>query len=125
LKISEELKIIVGDNPTLKKIQDALNYIIFCYTRIADFIEKRRMNNEKCDSESDSRASNEKLVSDSVGGSEELSEKNIAHEKISELPNENIIGHLIVLNCGHNGSLRYAEINQYEKHLIEANIISR
>eukprot|EP00826_Nyctotherus_ovalis_P063200 TRINITY_DN9247_c0_g2_i9.p3 TRINITY_DN9247_c0_g2~~TRINITY_DN9247_c0_g2_i9.p3 ORF type:complete len:118 (+),score=30.49 TRINITY_DN9247_c0_g2_i9:744-1097(+) len=32
-------------------------------------------------------------------------------------------GHLLLLNCGHNGVLSISELSQYEAHLISAGII--
>ncbi len=41
-----------------------------------------------------------------------------------ELPNEDRIGYLLPLNCGHNGSLSLAELNLFQKHLINAQIVA-
>ena len=68
-------------------------------------------------------------LSETLGESEEIMEKipspTEAQFSAEELPDENKIGHLLSVNCGHNNNLNYPELNQYEKHLINANIISR
>jgi len=43
---------------------------------------------------------------------------------VKELPNEGRIGYILPLNCGHNGTLSLAELNLFQKHLINAQIVA-
>ncbi len=95
--------------------------------------ERKAKEEEKGGSQSDldtvlgsrSSATKSQHLSDSVGGSEEFQARPEQTAGDGELADETVLGSLLVLNCGHNGVLRFAELNQYEKHLITAGIIPR
>ena len=102
--------------------------------KIAEFLEQRQKafhkREEKPGSDTEtivSRTGSTKSLqlSDSVGGSDEFQGKSIGSAMKSQLADEGIIGTLLPLNCGHNGVLRYAELNLYEKHLVTAGILAR
>ncbi len=40
-----------------------------------------------------------------------------------ELPCEATLGHFLPLNCGHNGVLSEVELNELQKHLVNARIL--
>eukprot|EP00831_Metopus_contortus_P024215 TRINITY_DN2114_c0_g1_i2.p1 TRINITY_DN2114_c0_g1~~TRINITY_DN2114_c0_g1_i2.p1 ORF type:complete len:361 (+),score=55.28 TRINITY_DN2114_c0_g1_i2:441-1523(+) len=101
--------------PKIRKVLDSLSTLISFMERVEQYLQHRQVS-EKSSSESGAGH-----PCDSVGGSDEICSKTSGFELLAEQPglvDESVIGHLLTLNCGHNGNLRYAELNIYDKHLI-------
>lgn len=126
-KVIEYTEIVVQ---YLKKIESFLKQRQVLLDKRKECMEIESSHNKMLKSiEQDSATSKTQNASLSLADSDDASEKLPSPTDtpltIEQLPDETKIGYLLCLNCGHNNNLSLAELNQYEKHLINANIISQ
>lgn len=52
-----------------------------------------------------------------------ITEEKVIDIATNPLPDENVIGYILPLNCGISGMLNLNELNIYQKHLVNAQIV--
>lgn len=100
IKLAEKYKNEIMIVKVIKKIEDITKTL----DKISDYLE------------SPQKLKDDTLVS--LNGS--LMEESA---KESRQFDDSVLGHLLLLNCGHNGVLRQNELKQYKQHLLSASVI--
>ena len=102
------------------RIIESVEKIIKILEKVLNYLENEHKNDEET---IDSKEDAKRLVTGSEfqSNSDKIEVKKYLNGKYLD---DSTLGHLMLLNCGHNGIPKKNEFRQYELHLVSAGIIN-